>query len=241
LEREQHARAQQARIEERARIAHEMHDILAHQVALVVLHAGALEVTSEDPATVAAAVLIRETGRQALADLRQVLGVLRSEPTAGPGTPGRQDPASAPPPGFADLDRLLASTRAAGIPVVRRDEGVPRPLPAAVDRAAYRVIQEALTNVARYAGPAPTTVRIVHRPDSLEITVRNDRPSTQPAGGTGAGLGLIGLRERVTLLGGRCQAGPTHDGGFAVHATLPSRANPERSEPTRPSPTGEQP
>jgi signal transduction histidine kinase len=155
---------------------------------------------------------------------------------------GEPDPTLAPPPTLADLDRLLASTRAAGISVVRHDEGDPGPLPAAVGRAAYRVVQEALTNVARHAWSAPTTVRIVHEPGALGITVRNERPATPLAGATaGSGFGLIGLRERLGLLGGRCEAGPTADGGFAVHATLPDGTSAEPGDPTDPSPAGGQP
>jgi signal transduction histidine kinase len=212
LEAEQAARTAQARTEERARIAREMHDVLAHQVSLIVLHAGALEVNAPDQATAESAELIRTTGRQALTELRQVLGMLH------PGN-GHLEPQ----PTLADLDRLLDRSRTAGIPIDRHDEGRPRPLPATTQRTAYRVIQEALTNVGKHAGSADTSVTLRYRSQAVEVTVRNTAPP-RPADRTapGSGLGLAGLRERVALLGGRFTADHDHDGGFTVHATLPA-------------------
>ncbi|GGM43253.1 hypothetical protein GCM10011608_29920 [Micromonospora sonchi] len=207
LEREQVARAEQARAEERARIAREMHDVVAHRVSLMVVHAGALEVTSADSATVEAASLIRSTGRQALTDLREVLGVLR-----GPA-------GTVPPPGLSEVDVLIQESRTAGLRVERRDEGPCRPLPATVGRTVHRVVREALTNVRKHAPDAETTVSLRYLSGGVEVGVRNG-----PAiGGTalpGAGLGLIGLRERVELLGGRLTAGP-YDRGFLVRALIP--------------------
>jgi signal transduction histidine kinase len=193
-EREQAARFEQARAEERARIAREMHDVVAHQVSLMVLHAGALEVNAPDEATATAAALIRTTGREALTDLREVLGVLRS-----------RDARLDPRPTLEDLDRLVVQSRLAGVPVSRRDEGTARTLPPPVERAAYRVVQEALTNVYKHTGDAATEVVVRYLPDSVEVAVRNAPAVAGEAGGEfpGSGLGLAGLRERVELLGGQ--------------------------------------
>ena len=217
MESEQLARAEAARAEERARIAREMHDVLAHRVSLMVLHAGALEVNATDERIVSEAALIRTTGREALAELRQVLGVLRSA------RPADGDALLAPQPTLADLDVLLTGSRAVGIVVVRHDEGTPGPLPTTVDRTGYRVVQEALTNVAKHAVGASADVVVRHLPGMLEIAVHNG-VSAQPATPNalpGSGLGLAGLRERVELLGGQFHAGPRLDGGFTVLARLP--------------------
>ncbi|GLY86540.1 sensor histidine kinase [Actinoallomurus iriomotensis] len=213
LEREQAARAEQARAQERTRIAREMHDVVAHRVSLMVLHAGALEVGAGDERTAEAAALIRGIGREALSDLRNVLGVLRS-PYAGAAT--------VPQPTLTDLDRLLDQTRSLGIDVTRRDEGTVRALPDLVERTAYRVVQEALTNVHKHAGGAPAEVVLRYLPDEIEVAVRNGpgEGSREPL--PGAGLGLSGLRERVGLLGGEFEACPRPDGGFGMTARLPA-------------------
>ncbi|MCG5467495.1 histidine kinase [Micromonospora sp. LAH09] len=208
LEREQEARTDQVRAEERTRIAREMHDVVAHRVSLMVVHAGALEVTAADPATVEAAALIRTTGRQALTDLREVLGVLRQ---AGP--------AVVPERGIDALDELIGESRAAGLRVSRCDEGVPTALPATLGRTAYRVVREALTNARKHAADAETVVGLHYLPDGLEVVVRNG-PSEGGSALPGAGQGLLGLRERVELLGGRLEARPV-DGGFLVRALIP--------------------
>ncbi|WP_165969150.1 sensor histidine kinase [Actinomadura sp. KC06] len=219
LERDQAARTERARAAERTRIAREMHDVVAHKVSLIVLHAGALEVGTSDQDARDTAELIRATGQAALTDLRDVLGVLRSPPAGRPSTAL---------PVLGELGRLLDQSRSAGLPVRRRDEGTPRPLPAAAERAAYRVVQEALTNVHKHAGGAATEVVLRYRPDHLELTVANEPPAdTQGAAGPpppGAGLGLIGLRERLELVGGRLDAGPRPDGGFTVRARIPTTA-----------------
>ncbi|MGK5737537.1 sensor histidine kinase [Micromonospora sp. URMC 103] len=223
LEREQEERAERVRAEERARIAREMHDVVAHRVSLMVVHAGALEVTATEPATVEAAALIRSTGRQALTDLRDVLGVLRQPTPAGSGAPEYGDDL------LDGLDELIRESRAAGLRVRRRDEGSPRPLPATVARTVHRVVREALTNVRKHAPRAETAVCLRYLPDGVEVAVHNTAPgppgagSASPGGGLGlpgAGLGLLGLRERVELLGGRLEAGPA-DGGFLVRALIP--------------------
>jgi signal transduction histidine kinase len=215
LEREQLLKAEQARAQERARIAREMHDVVAHRVGLMVLHAGALEVSLADPDAARQAALIRETGREALEELRHVLGVLREREGGAP---------LDPQPTLADLDRLAQQSRDAGMAVSVAVEGARRRLPATVERTAYRLVQEALTNVHRHAANAATEVGVRYGRAWLEVTVRNaapdgPRPELAPAGG---GHGLLGLRERVALLGGTFRAGPRVDGGFEVCASLPA-------------------
>ncbi|MFD2080206.1 sensor histidine kinase [Actinopolymorpha cephalotaxi] len=216
LEREQAARAEQARGQERARIAREMHDVVAHRVSLMVLHAGALEVNAPDERTARAAELIRGTGRDALENLREVLGVLRAP--AGAPAP------LTPQPGLDDVAGLVAQSRAAGVEVTRRDEGTPRELPAMVGSTAYRIVQEGLTNVHKHAPGAPVEVVVGYGPEEVSVTVRNEAPTRQ-ATGPGGGFGLVGLRERVHLLGGEFRAGPTARGGFEVVAVLPARTS----------------
>jgi signal transduction histidine kinase len=217
LEHEQRARTEQARAQERTRIAQEMHDVVAHRVSLMVLHAGALEVGAGDERTAEAAGLIRGIGREALTDLRNVLGVLRSPYVVD---------ATAPQPTLADLDRLLDQTRSLGIHVSRRDEGAPRPLPELVERTAYRIVQEGLTNVHKHAGGASTDVVLRYLRDGFEVAVRNGPGSAPAERLPGAGLGLSGLRERVGLLGGEFEACPAPDGGFGVVARLPAEGVP---------------
>ncbi|MGW5360054.1 sensor histidine kinase [Actinopolymorpha pittospori] len=242
LEREQVVEAERARAQERERIAREMHDVVAHRVSLMVLHAGALEVNAPDEATARAADLIRGTGREALENLRDVLGVLRS-PEGGV--------LLGPQAGVGDLGRLLDQSRAAGVVVGSRVVGGVRSLPLMVESTAFRVVQEALTNVHKHAGGAPTEVVLTYRPDDLEITVRNAPPGgaageasgTAPASNLPAsGFGLVGLRERVVLLGGEFRAGADPDGGFTVTARLPAEhrdvppelaAQPHGQEPPR--------
>ncbi|MFH8596449.1 sensor histidine kinase [Streptomyces rimosus] len=215
LEREQAARAEQARIQERARIARDMHDVVAHRVSLMVLHAGALEVNAKDTATADAAELIRTTGREALGQLREVIGVLKS-------TGAADGPALGPQPTLADLDQLLDQSRAAGIPVRRHDAGTPKRLPTLLEHAAYRVVQEALTNVHKHAGTAPTDVALHYHDADLEITVSNTAAPHRPVEALpGSGMGLVGLRERVELLDGVFTAEPRRDGGFTVSARFP--------------------
>lgn len=217
LEREQAERAELARVAERARIAREMHDVVAHRVSLMVLHAGALEVAGGDPRTAEAAALIRTTGRTALAELRQVLGVLRS---------GESDGRLAPQPVLADLPALLDLARSAGIPVTLTESGDLTGLAVTAQRTAYRVVQEALTNVAKHAGRAPTAVSLAVVGEEFVIQVRNAPPPHPVDRLPGSGLGLVGLRERLALLGGRLEAHPQLDGGFAVTAVLPLESAP---------------
>lgn len=215
----------QARAEERARIAREMHDVVAHRVALIVLHAGGLEVSAKDEQTAREAALIRTTGREALNELRHVLGVLR-----GPGDTLLLQPL------MANLDKLVEQTRLAGAAVEFKVEGGLVDLPATVESSVYRLVQEALTNVVKHAPGARTEVLLRRTSASLEVTVRNGpRASLGTEQGAAShpkkrlaepmpssGLGLIGLRERVDLLGGEFEARRLPDGGFEVSARLPT-------------------
>jgi signal transduction histidine kinase len=214
LEQEHEARTDRARAEERSRIAREMHDVVAHRVALMVLHAGALEVNTTDERLANEAALIRTTGREALTELRQVLGVLRAH--------GHED--LTPQPDLSDVTRLLEQTRAAGLPVSFTEEGTQRPLPLVVQRTAYRVIQESLTNVVKHTGGADASVTLRYLQHNIEVKVENGPPRAGERM-PGGGLGLIGLRERVALLYGRFEARPRLDGGYCVSAVLPDEAH----------------
>jgi signal transduction histidine kinase len=216
LEREQLLDTERAKAQERARIAREMHDVVAHRVGLMVLHAGALEVSLADPAAAQQAALVRQTGREALQELRDILGVLRE---------GEDGVPLDPQPTLADLDRLVQQSRDTGMEVSVAVDGARRRLPATVERTAYRLVQEALTNVHKHAGKATTEVGVHYGREELEVAVRNARPANGPHPGlalASGGHGLVGLRERVLLLGGTFQAGPRLDGGFEVRASIPS-------------------
>ncbi|MGW6278866.1 sensor histidine kinase [Kribbella sp. NPDC055071] len=215
-EAERELRSEQARLGERARIAQEMHDVLAHKVSLIALHAGGLEVnpTVGPDKVEGSARLIRETARQAMEDLREVLGVLRSDVSV--------DGADlAPVPQAADLERLVAASRAAGVGVTG-EFTLPDDVPVSVGRTVYRVVQESLTNVHKHARGASTDV-YVHGAPGAGVTVRvtNVRPVAADSLLPGAGAGLVGLRERVQLVGGRLTTGRTLEGGWQVEAWLP--------------------
>ena len=218
-EAEQLLRVDQARQLERTRIAREMHDVLAHRISLLSMHAGALEFRPDaPPAEIArAAGVIRASARQALEDLREVIGVLRDSPDGVPAT--------RPQPTLADLPALVEEVRSAGVRVGEAyriaDLGA---APAVAGRTAYRVVQEGLTNVRKHAPGARATVEVSGGPDGgLTVTVVNPPPLTGgqhvplPSGGTG----LVGLRERVDLAGGHLEHGWTPDGGFRLSAWLP--------------------
>lgn len=214
-EREQQLIADRTRDEERTRIASEMHDSIAHQVSLVVLHAGALQlVVGKDPAKAStAAATIETVGRGALDELRETIGVLRGRPQE----PGRE-PSK---PTLDELDALIAASRDAGLPVELTIEGQSRSLPDVLERAAYRVVQEALTNVHKHAGAVPTSVHVSYG-SGVHVSVRNQPPARDfrrslPSGGQG----LIGLRERVQLANGTLDYGPTPEGGFHMTASFP--------------------
>ena len=216
-EREQLLLAEQARAEERRRLAEEMHDVVTHQLTLMVLHAGALGTTSTDPAVRTAAEDIRQAGTQALSELRDLVGVLRTSETARPGHPAE--------PAVPDPRTLVADARAAGEKVVYSAEGDPERISPTVRRTAYRVVQESLTNARKHAPGAEVTVALSYRADGVTVRVANDaasRPSDSALAGSGSGVGLLGLAQRVELVGGTLHAGPRPGGGYQVDATLPA-------------------
>ncbi len=223
-EAEQQLRAEATRLSERTRIAREMHDVLGHRISLVVLHAGGLEVNpGMGPQDVErSAALIRTTARQALEDLREVLGVLRAEEHGlGAGAGGDLQPQ----PTLADVDRLVHASSQAGVAVrLRQDLPAGTGVPPMLGRTAYRVVQEGLTNVHKHAPGASATVRLWGAPGGeLEVTVTNARAvgSALAPPLQGTGFGLVGLAERVKVVGGSLTAGRQADGGFAVRARLP--------------------
>ena len=217
LEREREGRAARAVLGERARIARELHDAVAHHVSAIAVTAGAAEeVAEEDPARAREALrAIRATSRDALAEMRALVGVLSPDGGAE----------YAPHPGLGDVDRLVAQTRTAGLPVTLRVEGTPRPLPEAVDLSAYRIVQEALTNTLKHAAGATAEVVVRYLDADVELEVTDDGRGVAAPGSVGeaphAGRGLIGMRERVALFHGELVAGPEPRGGFRVRARLP--------------------
>jgi signal transduction histidine kinase len=202
--------AGQAAAAERARIARELHDIVAHHLSVVVLHAaGARAAGRADPAILAE---IEQSGRQALTETRRLFGVLR-EPAAETGR--------APQPGISELPALTGSLRAAGLDVSLSIDGDHAALPTGVDVSAYRIVQEALTNVLKHAGPARADVTISCGGSAVIIEVTDDGQGSQAAPALTGGQGLTGMRERVALFGGDLRAGPRPGGGFTVSARLP--------------------
>ena len=218
LEREHAAEARRAVVEERTRIARELHDVVAHRVSLMTVQAGAAKtVAADDPEGASQAMQAVETaGRQALDELRHLLGVLRPEAEAE---------ALGPQAGLADVPRLVEQLRAAGLDVTLTMDGEPADLPARVDLSAYRIVQEALTNALKHAGPGARTEVRLHTDDhGVDIEVLDDGRGATTL--TGSGHGIIGMRERALLLGGRLDAGLRPGGGFQVVARLPVRDEP---------------
>jgi signal transduction histidine kinase len=221
-EREQQQQARSALLEERARIARELHDVVAHHMSVIAVRAetapfripGLPEAVKDDMA---------ETGaiaREALTEMRRLLGVLRGADAGAE---------LAPQPGMDGLEGLIAAVRGAGLAVHLRVDGGPRPLPAGVGLSAYRILQEALSNTLRHAPGAEVTVEVGFEPDRLRLRVHNDPP---PAGGerpppAPPGHGIVGMRERAAMLGGTLAAGPTSDGGYLVEAALPLKPDHE--------------
>ncbi|MFL6248920.1 MAG: sensor histidine kinase [Actinomycetes bacterium] len=199
--------------EERMRIARELHDVLAHNISLINVQAGvALHLMDEQPGqSRSALVAIKQASNDALGELRSVLDVLRQ---------GDEAPPRSPASGLAHLDSLVSGAGATGLEVRTRVEGTPRPLSAGTDLAAYRIIQEALTNVTRHAGPATASVLVRYTQDGLTVQVDDDGRGPSSPNGTG-GNGILGMRERVAALGGDLDAGPRPGGGFRVLAHLP--------------------
>jgi signal transduction histidine kinase len=215
LEREREANEARAVLEERASISRELHDVVAHHLSVIVLQAGAaLTLLGSDghPAQAPVATIER-SGREALLEMRRMLGVLRS----------RDDPRAplVPAVGLDQLDSLVAEVRSAGLPVEILVEGQRRSLQPDLDRSAYRIVQEALSNCLRHAGPARAVVRVGYGRDVLEVEITDTGPRRQPVVADGTGHGLIGMRERAALLGGDFEAGPRPEGGFTVRARLP--------------------
>ena len=196
---------------ERATIARELHDVIAHSVSVMTVQAGAARLLLEEdpPRARESLVAVEETGRQALGEMRRLLGILRGD---------EHEARLTPQPGIADIDALVEQVRAAGLPVDVVVDGAPKPLSPGVDLAAYRVVQEALTNALKHAGAARARVSIRYGANALELAVTND--GRAPRNG-GTGHGLVSMRERVTLYGGEFEAGPRGEGGYAVRASLP--------------------
>jgi signal transduction histidine kinase len=218
LEQAREELARRAVVEERLRLARELHDVVAHAMSVIAVQSGVgAHVAASRPQEVGKALAaIEATSRAALEELRRLLGVLRqdSEPQAS----------LTPVPGLADLDSLLAEVAKVGLAVRLRVEGTPSPLPPGVDLSAYRIVQEALTNVVKHAGPARAQVTIGYRDQEVMVEVIDDgRGAVTPAGDgrAGTGHGLIGMRERVAVFGGDLEVGPRPGGGFRVAARLP--------------------
>jgi signal transduction histidine kinase len=212
LQADRAALAREAVADERARIAREMHDAVAHSVSVMVLQAGAAEqvlATAPERAR-ESLVTIQDTGREAIVELRRMLGLLR-DPVA--------DASLAPQPSVDRLDALLDQVRAAGLPVELTVEGQPRRLPPGIDRSAYRIVQEGLTNALKHAGPAHASVRLRYGERALELEVLDD--GRGPVGASGGGFGLLGMRERAALYGGVLAAQERPGGGYALSARLP--------------------
>jgi signal transduction histidine kinase len=215
LEAQRDLQAQAAVAVERGRIARELHDIVAHNVSMMVVQAGAASrvLEGEQPHVRNALTAIADTGRETVDEMRQLLGVLRS---SGDGL------ALSPQPGLRDLEELVRSLRDAGLPVDLRVEGPRVALPPAVDLSAFRIVQEALTNTLKHAGSARAQVTVTYRDGSVELEVRDDGRGNQNGGGSGHGL--LGMRERVAMFGGDLEAG-SNEHGFTVRARLPLSAS----------------
>ncbi|MFI6857070.1 sensor histidine kinase [Streptomyces sp. NPDC050416] len=218
-------RTRRTLLEERSRIARELHDVVAHHMSVISIQAQVAPHLVENPPDELKENLagIRQNALEALTELRRVLGVLRSEHT-GPGQPAGPDGEAAghaPQPTLDRLDALVENTRAAGREVITEINGERRPLPPGVELSAYRIVQEALSNVLRHAPGARATVRLTYESDGLEVEVVNGRPTGPAPPSTGAGHGLLGMRERVAMLGGTMTAHPWHWDGFKVTAFLP--------------------
>ena len=213
LEHEREEKARLAVAEERARIARELHDVVAHNLSIMVVQAGAERraIGDERPETTEVLETIERTGRTAMAEMRRLLGMLRRSD---------DELALAPQPSLGHIEDLVAQIREAGMPVDLRIEGEPRPLAPGIDLSAYRIVQEALTNALKHAGPASARVTIRYGDNDLDIEIADDGQGAiekAPAGGHG----LVGMRERVALFGGDLATGRRLGGGYAVRARLP--------------------
>jgi signal transduction histidine kinase len=203
--------AERVRADERNRLANEIHDVVAHSVSLMIVHTGALKLAATDERTREVADLVRTSGHVALQEMREMVSVLRTEDNAPLG----------PVPTLDNLEPLIEESRSAGFYVDFQTSGVPRKVSGSVERTAFRVVQESLTNILKHAPGAAAQVDLTWRLSRLDITVRNDPPQRPPMDLPQSGHGLRSLRERVSLLSGDFQAGPTNEGGWRVYASLP--------------------
>jgi signal transduction histidine kinase len=212
-EREREERARAAVTEERARIARELHDVVGHSVSVMTVQASAVRrlLRPEQQREREALLVVEQTGREALAEMRRMVGVLRRPEEA---------PALAPQPSLQHLDRLVEQAREAGLPVEVRIEGDPLPLPAGVDLTAYRLVQEGLTNTLKHARAEQAQVLVRYGGGDVEVTVSDDGRGA--GSGDGGGHGLVGMRERVAVYGGELEAGPRPEGGYRLRAKLPA-------------------
>jgi signal transduction histidine kinase len=219
LHTQQGERERRAVADERDRIARDLHDVVAHTLSVIVLQAGGGRRVAVEHPERAGAVLssIEALGREALRDMRRLLGVLRADEGAAP--------PPEPQPSLSRLDALVERVRAAGLAVEVCTEGEPRDLPSGVDLSAYRIVQEALTNVLRHARAERARVVVRYAPAGVEVEVTDDGTAGF-SGGAGGGRGLLGMRERVSMFGGTFEAGPRPDGGFRVRAVLPMESAP---------------
>jgi signal transduction histidine kinase len=220
LERDRAEEARRAVAAERARIARELHDVVAHHVSMMVVQAEAGPVAAEPARAAGAFEAIAATGRQALVEMRRLLGVLRGEEEPAPSL--------APQPGLAEVPSLVEQVGRAGLQVELTVEGTEAPLPAGVDLSAYRIIQEALTNALRHGGPGRARVLVRYGEHDLELAIHNGvesassrQPTDSDRQSRRSGRGLVGMRERVAVFGGELRAGPAAGGGFTVTARLP--------------------
>lgn len=214
LERSREEHARRLILEERAHIARELHDVVAHHVSMIAVQAetGPYLVAEGPERAAAGFAAIGSTARQGMTEMRRLMGVLRDEADGSA--------ALTPQPGAAGIDALLTEARQSGLSVELSVGGKPRPLPAGVDLSAYRIVQEALTNVRKHAGPARAVVVVDYGVDALHVRVIDDGCGSVQADEPG-GQGLVGMRERVAMLGGQLHVGPGQDGGFVVAASLP--------------------
>ncbi len=211
--REQEERVRAAAAEERRHMARELHDVVAHAVSVMIIQAGAArQVLRSSPDEAETSLLaVEATGREAMTELRRFLGALADDEAGG----------LAPQPGIGALDSLVERVREAGLPASLEVDGEPVPVPASLDVTVYRIVQEALTNALRYARHAATLVRLSWEPEQLRLEILDDGPEAAASPSEGAGRGLVGMRDRASLVGGRVEAGPRVGGGYAVRAWLP--------------------
>jgi signal transduction histidine kinase len=212
LEAQREVQAEAAVAIERGRIARELHDVIAHNVSMIVVQAAAAArvLRGDEPDVRAALDAIEATGRETVDEMRRMLGIVRAEAGAS----------LAPQPSLRDVEQLVANVRQAGLPVELRIEGEPVPLPPGLDLSAFRIVQEALTNTLKHAGQARAAVTVHYSTEGVALEIVDDGDGV--VGGGGTGNGLVGMRERVALWGGDLEARPRLEGGFVVRATLPA-------------------